>query len=186
VKPKQFFFIMLGILVLALGAGGYGYKYALAKMKTDTGGLAEKMAEEVAAQQQMEKLDKLRHDYNRDIVPILSLIDNALPRDKKQTEILAQIERIAIDTGVVQPFQSVTMPSPAGLPSDVSQTIKAGVVLALPINFTAEGTYAQLQQFTSRLETLNRYTDVTSLAIKADVKGPTKKYVFTINAYIKP
>jgi Tfp pilus assembly protein PilO len=185
-KPKQFFFLMLGLLVLIALVGGGGYYYAYKLLKTQTTDLAQKMAEEKTIDEQISSLDKLNRAYNREIVPNLPLLDAALPRHKQQTEILAQIEHIAISTGVQQPFTAVTMPSPVGLPSDVSQTSKSGAVLALPINFQAKGTYSQLQAFTSQLETLNRYTNVTNLVIKHDQKKDQISYTFSLNAYIKP
>jgi Tfp pilus assembly protein PilO len=185
-KPKQFFFMALGILLVVMIVGGAGYYFALNSMKTQTTELATKMAQEKAIDDQIASLDKLNRSYNREIVPILPLMDDALPRHKQQTEILAQIERIAVSTGVRQPFDAVTMPSVVGLPSDVSQTSKDGVVLALPINFQAQGSYAQLQAFTAQLENLNRYTNITSLQIKHEDKSALIQYTFSLVAYIKP
>jgi hypothetical protein len=185
-KPKQFFFVVLGIVVLAVGGGGVGYYYAYGYMHQQSGVLANKLAEQQAAEKQIESLQALKVQYDHNIVPILPLIDNALPHNKKQTEILAQIERIAAEVGVIQPFESVTMPGAIGLPSEISQTNKVGTVLALQINFTAKGSTSQLQTFTSRLETLNRYTDVISLSIKHETKKEPTAYAFSLNAYIKP
>lgn len=183
-KPKQFFFVLLGLVVLIVAAGGYGYYYALTQLHAQTGQLAEKMAEEKAAEDQLTALDRLNHQYNLQIKPNLALIEDFLPRQKLQSEILAQIERVAVTTGVQQPFQSVSMPAPVGLPSAVSQTTRDGAALALPINFKAQGTYAQLQQFTQELENLNRYTNVTTLQI--DSSAGKISYTFNLNAYIKP
>src|SRR5262245_31147135 len=142
-KPKQFFFIMLGVLVAVAAAGGGGYYFALKRLNAQTTDLAQSMAREKTIDDQIASLDKLNRVYNREIEPILPLLDAALPRQKQQTEILAQIEHIALATGVQQPFRAVTMPSPVGLPSDASQTIKSGAVLGLPINFQASGTYPE-------------------------------------------
>jgi Tfp pilus assembly protein PilO len=185
-KPKQFFFMMLGILVAVVAAGAGGYYFALKRMNAETTDLGASMAQEKTIDEQITSLDKLNREYNRTIDPILPLLDAALPRQKQQTEILAQIEHIAAATGVQQPFKAITMPSPVGLPSDASQTIKSGVVLALPINFQASGTYAQLQEFTRQLENLNRYTNVTNLVIKSDQKKDPISYTFSLVAYIKP
>jgi Tfp pilus assembly protein PilO len=184
-KPKEFCYVVLGLMLVLVAGGGYGYYKGLQRLHLQSGQLATKMAEQIEADKQIDSIMALQHQYNRDIVPLMPLIDQALPRNKKQTEILAQIERIASGLGM-PPFDAVTMPSPSGLPSDVSQTIKAGVVIALPINFEAKGNPAQLQAFTARLENLNRYTDITLLVIKHDVKADPTKYNFSLNAYIKP
>jgi len=185
-KPKQFFFVLIGIVAVIVAAGGYGYYMALTRLHSQAGQLAEKMAEEKAEEDQLESLDKLNHQYNRDVKPNLSLIQDFLPQHKLQSEILAQIERVAVSTGVTQPFQSVSMPGPTGLPSEVSQTSADGVVLALPINFVAQGSYSELQQFTAELENLNRYTNVTTLQIDHGTKSGPISYTFSLNAYIKP
>ena len=117
-------------------------------------------------------------------MPILPLLDEALPREKKQTEILAQLQNIASQVGLQ--ITSVNMPSPLGLPTSVSQTIRSGSVLALPISFQLSGSYDQLQQFTSRVENLNRFTNITNLAISRPDKAKPIVYSLALNAYIKP
>ncbi len=183
-KPKQFFFIVLGLMGLLLAVSAGGYYYALTRIHTQSEDVSNKLAEQAANDNQIDSLISLQHQYSRDIVPILPLIDAALPRDKKQTEILAQIQRIAGNNGLF--VASVSMPSPLGLPSGVSQTIKAGLVLALPINFQVSGSYNQLQSFTSSLENLNRFTNITTLAISHEDKSKPIVYSISLNAYIKP
>lgn len=184
-KPKQFFYVILGIVAVLVAGSGYGYYMGLQQLHERSTSLATRLAEQEAAAQQITTLQTLQHQYTRDIVPIIPLIDNALPRVKKQTEILAQIQRVASAAGL--PLNAVTMPNPAGLPSDVSQTIKADGVLGLPINFEVMGTYAQLQTFLGRVENLNRFTNVTNLTIShEDTQPNTVKYTFNLNAYIKP
>jgi Tfp pilus assembly protein PilO len=77
------------------------------------------------------------------------------------------------------------MPPPAGLPNSVSQTVKAGDVLALPISFQITGAYAQLQAFTQKVENLNRFTNITTLGVARNNSGPVS-YTLSLNAYIKP
>jgi Tfp pilus assembly protein PilO len=183
-KPKQFFLVLLGIFGgVALLAGG-GYYFALKQLHTQSAELSTGLAQQAAADTQIESLSRLKRQYDRDIVPILPLLDEALPRDKKQTEILAQLQSIASQVGLQ--ITSVSMPSPLGLPTGVSQTIKSGTVLALPISFQLSGSYEQLQQFTARVENLNRFTNVTNLAISRPDKSKPVVYSIALNAYIKP
>jgi Tfp pilus assembly protein PilO len=181
-KPKQFFFVALGALVVVAAAGGAGYYYALKYVRTQSNTLATQLAEQKAADDQIETLERLNVQYNKEITPILGMIDQSLPRDKKQTEILAQIERIAAGNGMS--LIGVTMPAPSGLPSSVSQTVKAGNVSALPVTFKIDGSYSQLETFTSQLEDLNRFTNITTLTVNRKDGGA--EYAFTLNAYIKP
>ncbi len=183
-KPKQFFFVVLGGLVLLLGAGGAGCYYGFGQIGARSHELATKLAEKDVADQQITSLTTLQHEYNRDILPIMPLIDEALPRSKKQTEILAQIERIAGEAGLS--LNAVSMPTPTGLPSEISQTTKAEGVLALPIIFKISGSYQQLQAMTIHLETLNRYTNITTLTIDRSATDNVPSYGYSLNAYIKP
>jgi Tfp pilus assembly protein PilO len=183
-KPKQFFYVALGLIAGIAAVAGGGYYYGLKQLTTRSTALSTALSEQTAATDQIDSLSKLKHQYDHDIVPILPLVDEALPRDKKQTEILAQLQNIAANVGLQ--ITSINMPAPAGLPTSVSQTIKAGTVLALPISFQLSGTYDQLQTFTSRVENLNRFTDITNLAISHSDKSKPIIYSMSINAYIKP
>ncbi len=183
-KPKQFFFVLLGIIGVVVAAGGGGYYLALQQLNKSSKALSDRLAQQTAAADQIDDLTRLKKQYDRDIVPILPLIDAALPRDKQQTEILTQLQTIASDVGLA--ITSISMPSPVGLPTSVSQTVKAGNVLALPISFQLAGSYDQLQTFTARVERLNRFTNVTNLAISRPDKSKPIVYSISLNAYIKP
>jgi Tfp pilus assembly protein PilO len=183
-KPKQFFMVLLGIFAAIVLVGAGGYYLALQKLNADSAALGAQLAAQSAADEQIETLDRLKRQYDRDIVPILPLLEEALPRDKKQTEILTQLQSLATDAGLE--ITSISMPSPVGLPTSVSQTIKAGAVLALPISFQLSGSYDQLQRFTARVESLNRFTNITNLAISRPDKNKPIVYSIALNAYIKP
>jgi Tfp pilus assembly protein PilO len=183
-KPKQFFFILLGVVGVTLLAAGFGYYMGLTQLKSQSTELATGLASQADADTQIEKLGQLKREYDREIVPILPLLDEALPRDKKQTEILAQLQNIASNVGLQ--IASISMPSPLGLPTSVSQTVKAGTLLALPISFQLSGSYDQLQQFTQQVEDLNRFTNITDLAISRPDKSKPIVYSIALNAYIKP
>lgn len=181
--PKRFFFTLLGIIVLLIAVGGYGYYFAVTKINASENEYAVVLAEQVATQQQLDDTIKLKGQFKRDILPILSLINGALPQTKNQTEILAQLQSIATSSGLA--LTNVNLPSAVGLPGNTSQTIKSGNVLALPITFQLRGSYPQLQAFLVRAEKLSRFTNVTSLAISHDDKSNVT-YSMTVNAYIKP
>jgi Tfp pilus assembly protein PilO len=183
-KPKQFFLVLLGIFGATLLAAGGGYYLALGQLHAKSTALGAGLAAQVETDTQIENLSRLKRQYDRDIVPILPLLDAALPREKKQTEILAQLQAIAAQVGLK--IDSISMPSPVGLPTSVSQTIKSGAVLALPISFQLSGTYDQLQRFTSRVENLNRFTNITNLAVSRPDKAKPIIYAIALNAYIKP
>ena len=183
-KPKQFFFGLLGGLLLIVAAGGAGYYFALKQLNASSSDLATQLGNQKAEDDQIATLQHEQYEYNHEIVPILPMIEEALPRDKKQTEILAQLQNIATSSGLK--ISSVSMPAPAGLPNSISQTVKdkGSAVLALPISFQITGNYPQLEAFTQKVENLNRFTNITNLVITHGTAGVT--YAMQVNAYIKP
>jgi Tfp pilus assembly protein PilO len=183
-KPKQYFLVLIGSFTALVLLGGAGYYLAMQQLKSQSAKLSTGLATQADADKKIENLSRLKRQYTKDIIPILPLLDDALPRDKKQTEILTQLQNIAAQSGLQ--ISSVNMPSPLGLPTSVSQTIKSGTVLALPISFQLSGSYDQLQQFTARIERLNRFTNITNLAISRPDKAKPIVYSIALNAYIKP
>ena len=183
-KPKQFFFVLVGIGFLVVCAVGGGYYLAMNMLNSNANNLATQLGQQTALANQISSLDRLQYQYNHVIVPILPMIDEALPRQKKQTEILQQLQNIASSVGLQ--ITSISMPAPTGLPTSVSQTIKAGTILALPISFQLSGSYTQLQTFTADVENLNRFTDITNLAVAHSDPSTPIVYSISLNAYIKP
>lgn len=181
-NPKKFFWILVGVLIVLLGSGGAAYYYAVKYLKAASTKLEQQYIAENDANAKIDQLIMLQAKYNKDVLPVITDLDAALPKDKNQTEILAQLEKLAANAGLV--LSSVSFPNSSG-PSAVSQAVKSGNVLALPISFQTTGTYAQLESFLSQLETLNRYTSVTNLTV---AKVDSKKISFSINmnAYFKP
>ncbi|HUD11594.1 MAG TPA: type 4a pilus biogenesis protein PilO [Candidatus Saccharimonadia bacterium] len=183
-KPKQFFFIVLGVIGAVLLIAGGGYYYALTRLHTEASSEASQLATQTQDESQISSLRRLEYQYNHDIEPILPLMNEALPTAKKQTEILAQLQNIATSVGLS--ITTISMPNPVGLPTSISQTIKSGTVLALPISFQLSGSYQQLQTFTEQVENLNRFTDITNLAISRPDKTQPIVYSISLNAYIMP
>jgi Tfp pilus assembly protein PilO len=183
-SPKKFFYILLGATAVLVLCGAGGYYLALKYIRATSSTLSQALADSNAASDTLDSLAKLKSQYDHDIVPIIPLINEALPQTKNQTEILAQLQNIAGTTGLT--LSTVTFPSPAGLPNNTSQTVPAGTVLALPVSFQLQGSYQQLQSFLTKVETLNRFTNVTTLAIQRPDKTKPITYSMTLNAYVKP
>jgi len=181
-KPQRFFWILTAVLVLLLGVGGAGYYFAIKYVGDTQTNLKAQYIAQNDADQQIEDIGKLRAQYKHDVVPLQAQINAALPKTKNQTEILAQIQHVASDVGLS--ISGVAFAGSAG-PSATSQAVKSGLVLALPVTFQTTGTYAQLEAFLSKMESLNRFTSVTNLAVN---KVDAKKISFSINlnAYFKP
>lgn len=183
-SPKKFFFIVLGIISVLILLGGGGYYLAYTKIQSTSIDLSKQLANQVAVEDQLTTIRRLEYTYNRDVKPIIPLIDQALPRTKNQTEILSQLQRIANESGLE--LTGVSFPTASGLPSNLSQTVQSGSVLALPITFQLSGSYAELQSFLTRAENLSRFTNVTNLAVSRPDKTKPITYSMTLNAYIMP
>ena len=181
-KPQKLFWILTAVLVVLLGASGAGYYFAVKYVGSASAKLKTQYTAQNDADLQIEEITKLHTQYKHEVEPVLGKIDATLPRTKNQTEILAQLQRVGNDAGL--PITSVAFPNSSG-PSATSQAVKSGLVLALPVSFQTTGTYAQLEVFLSKLESLNRFTSISNLSVS---KVDAKKISFSINmnAYFKP
>lgn len=182
-KPKQYYYVILGLMtILVVGAGG-GYYWVTTKISSDTEALKRQLAEVEVADITLEELGSLKRQYQR-IEPTLAKLDMALPRDKKQSEIIMQLQQIAAAAGMIIPTASFN--STAGAPSVTSQTVKEGDALVMPLMFQSTGSYEQLQSFLVGVEKLNRYTSITNLGITKSDKPKSLRFTINMNIYLKP
>ena len=181
--PKNYFYVLLGIVVVLLAGGGYGYYWATGEIHSSTRTLSAQLTSRDLADNTIGALIDLQGQYKQQVVPILPLLDQILPHTKNQTEILLQLQTLANQSGLT--IKSLSLPAPVGLPSSTSQTTPATAgVLALPITFDVSGSYAQLQGFLTQVENLNRTTNVTSLSVTTS--SGKLVYSMTVDAYEKP
>ena len=183
-KAHQASIILGSSLLLVIALATTGYYFAITYLTATTQRLQMQLTETAQADSDLQALAIAKARYTKNIVPLQPLIETALPRTKQQTDILAQIQRIAVSNALT--LTAISLPSPAGLPSTTSQTSSSSGVLALPITFQVTGSYLQLQAFLTQIENLSRSTIVTSLTVtRPDQKKPIT-YSITLNAYVKP
>lgn len=181
-KPKQYFFVLLGSCIVLTTGGGVGYYYASQALQARTEALRSKLTEVDVAEARISNMVQLKKLY-QEAEPDLSRLDEVLPRQKNQTEIILQLEKLATGAGMAFPgtaFQSV-----AAMPGPTTQTTPAGDALSMPITMTLSGSYDQLQTFLRSLEQLGRYNSVSQVIIN---KAGGRALSFTINleVYMKP
>lgn len=183
-RPQKFFYgTLIGLGVLVVGGAG-GYYWASSAIHSKTMALQQRLASEVAIDDQISQLVELKKTYQK-LQPIIPLIDAALPQSKQQSVVALQLQQLAANAGMSLP--SVSFSGTSTLPAPTSQTIKSGNVLALPVSFQLTGTYDQMQAFLRSIEQLNRYTGVTSLSIShKDDKAKTLSFNINVNVYVKP
>ncbi|HSX14857.1 MAG TPA: type 4a pilus biogenesis protein PilO [Candidatus Saccharimonadales bacterium] len=182
-KPKKFFFILLGLcLVLTIVLGG-GFYMGIKKIRTQTGALARTAADATLAQEHLDQLSDLKKQF-QELQPALAKLNVALPTDKNQSEVVLQIQQLAANAGMKLP--SASFQANNGLPTSTSQTVRSGDVLALPINFQLSGSYDQLQAFLASVENLGRYSNVSALSITRADNNKGLTFSITLNVYVKP
>jgi Tfp pilus assembly protein PilO len=187
-KPKQLYFIILSLLALVVAGLGAGLYLANGILVAKTTKLTDTLAQTTVASDHADDLAALKSQYQA-LTPKFAQLELSLPRDKKQSEILLQIKKLADENGVTIDSTNFTGTSGSTLPGLTSQTVPAGDAIALPISFSAKASYANFLAFLKRLELLNRYSNVTAISVTSTVGGdgkPSAGYSVSLNAYIKP
>jgi Tfp pilus assembly protein PilO len=183
-KPKQFYFTMLGMTVVLALLIGVGYYYASQRLRDRTAVLKSKMVDIDVANDQVDTLQQLQRDYDK-LSPSIPKINAALPQTKEQSELLLQLQQLAASNGLKIQTISFSGTTAGATPSSVSQTVKSGDALVMPVSFQLSGGFGQLQGFLQGLERFDRYTNVTTITIARD-KAPALTYTVGLNAYLKP
>ncbi|HVE81139.1 MAG TPA: type 4a pilus biogenesis protein PilO [Candidatus Dormibacteraeota bacterium] len=181
-KPNKFFVILVIAIVTLLVLGGFGYYMVSQSLSNGTRILSQKLADEQLADERLSQLNDLEEQYKK-LTPLLGDIEAALPKTKQQSELALQLQDIATQSGMS--ITNLTFQPNTTLPNTISQTVKLGDVLAIPVTFNLGGSYAQLQSFLQKQERLNRYTSVTNLNINRGERG-SLTFTVTLHAYVKP
>ncbi len=182
-KPKQFYYLLTGIIVLALAAGGATYGWANTKLRHEIQTLKIRLADVQLADTSLDELAKLQNKYQAVSSAVPKLYE-ALPKTKQQSAIVNQLQQIAAASGV--DLVSTSFLSGSGLPGSTSQTQVVGGLLSLPANVQINGSYTGLLTFLQRLETLNRFNSVTAMNVTKGVSASSPLTInLTINAYLK-
>lgn len=181
-KAKQLFFVLCVVLAVFIAAGGATYYFASVTLSSGTTELSERLADEQLANKKLDDLADLEKQYKR-LEAVMPKIYDALPDQKLQSKIGVQLRNISQQSGMN--LDSLTFPASTA-PGPISQTIKVGDVLAIPVTFQLTGTYDQLRQFLGLQETLDRYTNVTALNISSGPNSKTLTFDVSLNVFMKP
>lgn len=180
-KPKLFYFLLAGLLTLTTLATLGGYFLASQALNQRKQVLRQELTQSALADERIDQLTSLRSQFKQ-LSPLAAKLDSALPRTKKQSEIILQIQQVAAASGMG--VANISFQSNNGLPTDTSQAIQVADYFAMPISFQLAGSYAQLQSFLQQLESLERYTSVTQLSISRS--GSRLTFTINLNAFFKP
>jgi Tfp pilus assembly protein PilO len=180
--PKRYYYALLGILIVGSLAAVSGYYWQTTQLNAHSAQVKAELTKSALADERIEQLNSLKYQF-RELSPLAVKLENALPRDKRQSQILLQIQQIAASSGMS--VANVSFLNSNSLPTATSQAVRVKDYFAIPISFQLSGNYPQLQAFLQRLESLERFTTVNSLAIN---QGGTRSLTFTVNlsTFFKP
>lgn len=180
-KPKLFYFVLAGLLTIGAAGTVAGYYFASQGLNQRKQVLKQELTKSALADERIDQLTSLRSQFKQ-LSPLAAKLDNALPRVKKQSEVILQIQQVATSAGMG--VSNISFQANNGLPTDTSQAVKIGDYFAMPISFQLSGSYPQLQSFLQQLESLERYTSVTQLSISRS--GSRLTFTINLNAFFKP
>lgn len=186
-KPQRFFMILMAVLVVLVIGGGAGCAWAGQHLRSRADELRHSLAATAVASEQVDQLASLQKQFQA-LQPKFAKLDAALPKTKNQSQLILQLQQLAGESGMSIPSASFTgsTATVSALPSQTSQTIKVGALSALPLSFQLSGTYDQMQSFLTKLEQLDRFTNVTALTITKSETKNTLTFNVTLYAYVKP
>lgn len=182
-KPKQMFFILLGLLTLTIVAGLYFYMSAHRALGEKLNELEIATSDIVLAREKVAKLEELEGQFEK-LQPLIKKGDDILPPEKEQAEALAVLNKLVTNSGLS--VKSITFERTSGLPTDISQTQKSNLanVLVMPVNIqTSSGTYAQLQKLLLSIENNVRHMQVKNLDI-ARTQDDSLAFSIKVDTYL--
>ncbi len=185
ISAKVFFYMLCGLLTILLLGGSYAYWWGREELIIQKDRVNKKQLELVDGEKHTEQLVQLSRRYT-EASARLNGINEALPRQSQQAEILLQIKEAANQSQVSLPsLQFTGAASPTN--SALNQATPVEGLYILPISLRLSGTYDQLQTFLERLERLGRYNSVTSLSTTKTLTNRDQLDIsMTLVAYLKP
>ena len=214
-RPKRFFYVMIGCLVLlaglTLGAAFSGNSLLkkqsakLNELKLQDRVLGEQQSSLIQAKKDIEKYSELD-----------ALAGKIVPQDKDQAKTARTLSAIALQSGIqlrtiTYPVSSLgqtapatppptptggdktaapAQPKPAAIPSQAKPVVGIPGVYSLEIIIGSDDAkpipYPKLLDFLKRLENSRRTSHVERITITPSKDGGDVTFTLTLNAYIKP
>jgi len=189
-NPRNYFFILLGILALIVAGTFAGLYYADNYLVEKADKISNLKAEDEILGQKLESAETTRENLN-ELAFVQELAADVLPDAKNQSEVILLISKIADEVGVST--ETFSFSSTEGDPSDTSQTtpLEGTVgVLVLPITTSFTSTYNQLINFLERTELNKRKMQISNISINPRLNNEGEStgvldIQLTINAYVK-
>lgn len=182
--PRVVYYLLLtciGILIIA-GAGAYYLSHVRLQEKISR--VEQLNADIVLSRERLDKLQELERSYDN-IQPLEEKMGRMLPKDKEQSEVAAQIYAMIDSTNMQS--GSITFESTDGMPDNRTQTDTSDVegVRVMPINFSINGSYGQLQNFLKKIERQERLMQVNSLSVQRSSEEDSLLFNIQLEVFIK-
>lgn len=183
-KPKQLYFVLLGLIGL-ITVGTLGAYYMLhGTLNAKIASLKKISGDITLENEQIDRIKKLEKDL-REIEPLAEKAQAVLPQQKQQDEVVAQISTIVRNNGLS--ISGLTFEATKGLPDDKSQTEASSIsgILLMPVHFNTVSTYQQLTDLLLSFERQQRFMRVATLDISR-IEGGSITTNISLEVFLKP
>lgn len=169
-KPKQLFFVMIGILLATIASSGAVYYFAKGNLDTSI----QKISERTAELENFDEKARTRNEIQAVIKDleerqILSKATKLLPSSKSQAEAIQKLYDVFQSSNLS--LDTITFNSSGSRLGQTSQSEATGIdgVLALPITlaFDSSMPYSQAKQLILSLQDSSRHITITNLQVNA-------------------
>lgn len=183
-KPRQLYYVLfasLGVIALATLA----IFWLLHGQLNNRISTLQRLSGDIAIEnEQLEHLKKLAADLEA-IEPLANKVQEVLPAQKQQDEVVAQISAIVRKNGLQ--LSGLTFESTKGLPDERSQTESSTIsgILLMPVHFTTESSYSKLVNLLQSFERQQRFMRVSTMEIGRNNDGSIKANI-ALEVFLKP
>ena len=196
-NPKKVFFVMMGVIALIALAGAGVFYYADSLFANNASEIADLKADDAVLEEQIRKGREIEQQLN-DIAFLEPVIEEVLPSEKEQSNLVGELARIEAQTGIS--LLNINFPgSDIGEGADPTTTQtedleSLGTVKLLPVTTSFQCvSFNQLLNFLEKTEDNRRKMQVTKIDIlrRSNTKDATCQVgrldvSLTIEVYINP
>jgi hypothetical protein len=191
-RPKKFFFVMIGVLFLAAGISAAGFWWADKQLKAQSLQTSTLLAERDALNKKVDDLNQVKSStLNLDEVSLL--IEEVLPSEKQQDNLIASIINTATREAGIAPTNIVSISfSTSGQPNNLSgatQSKEVPGVYYYPFTLSLRNiSYGTLLNLLGEFEKNKRIiqTDQVQISPNKAIAGQLSSVTLTLRTYIKP
>lgn len=184
IKPSQrYYYLIAGNVVVLILIGVFVLRPVMGLLADHADEITAVKADIAASRQKTETLRELKESLPATKAVYAPVIKNA-PKHKDIAGYQTELEDLAVLTKV-DLLTVDTSGTPEGQSPTAAQTdLTVGGFPAFPVSMDVQGSYANVLDFVNRLETMDRFTRVTSLGfVQVDGSGEVKLTITAQSLY---